>query len=307
MLTERIRRRSLLQPLFFALFLLFAAGCSEASIVEPGPADTGDTTTTSAPDADQDDDEDGGEDDGDVETAEDEPTTTDDPTDDSSVDDSASGEQSSGDPDELATPNVTATTVVIDESSENAAAFTELAASGLVLSLDEQSCTDTAAAEAETQGADPIDAVVSAVQSCASAQAVDDFAAGLIEAGGGPLPATEAACVSSELQATEEYRPFWRALLDEEPFDFLLAETEVQNRYLDLFSECVSVGRAVSQQAGVSLSAPTQGCIDDLYNDREFVRVTILADLSGDLDERARIDSQIAGCFTSQELAALEG
>lgn len=299
MLTEHIGRCHRLRPLLFALVVLFAAGCSETSIVEPGPADTGDTTTTTSPDADPDDEEANG----DVETVEDAPSTTADASDDNSE----PGEQTSDTPEEVETPSATATTVVIDQTSENASAFTELAASGLVLTLDEQSCADTAAAEATDQGSDPVDAIVTAVQSCASARVIDDFASGLIEAGGGPLPPTEAACVSSQLQATEEFRPFWRALLDEEPFDFLLAETEVQNRYLDLFSECVSVGRAVAQQARVALSAPTQGCIDDLYNDREFVRVTILADLSGDVEERARIDGQIAGCFTSQELAALEG
>ncbi len=283
------------------LIALIATACSESSIVEPGPGNVADDTTTTTEAQDVSDDDDGGDgDDGEVETAEESPSTT--------VD--ADGEQSSDAPEDVASSGAgdsTATTVVIDETSENAEAFTELAASGLVLTLDEQGCADSAALDAANSGADPVDAVVEAVQSCASPAAIDDFASGLIEAGGAPLPATEAACVSSQLQATEEYRPFWRALLDDEPFDFLLSETEVQNRYLDLFSECVSVGRAVADQANISLSAPTQGCIDTLYNDREFVRVTILADLSGDPEERARIDSQIAGCFTSAELALVQG
>ena len=280
------------------LCLLLLAACGNESIVEPGPGDTADETTTTT--ESESSDVDTADDDGEVETAEDAPTTT------AGTD---ADEQSSAAPETIDSVDqtTTATTVVIDETSENAAAFTELAESGLVLTLEEQSCADDAAAEADDGGADPVDAVVEAVQSCASPAAIDDFASVLIEAGGGPLPATEAACVSSQLQATEEYRPFWRALLDEEPFDFLLAETEVQNRYLDLYSECVSVGRAVSQQAGLTLSAPTQGCIDGLYDDREFVRVTILADLSGDPDERARIDSQIASCFNSDELAQLQG
>lgn len=274
------------------LFALLLAACSETSIVEPGPGDAGDTTTTTEEPEEQ------PQDGGDVETAEDAPATT------AAVD---TEEQASDAPETIAAPEQTAPTIAIDQSSENAAAYTELAESGLVLTLEEQSCADSTATQAADGGADPVDAVVEAVQTCASPAAIDDFASGLIEAGGGPLPPTEAACVSSQLQATEEYRPFWRALLDEEPFDFLLAETEVQNRYLDLYSECVSVGRAVSQQAGLTLSAPTQGCIDDLYNDREFVRVTILADLNGDPEERARIDNQIAGCFTNDELSALQG
>ena len=299
MLKSCLRSFGLRSRTAIVLIALIATACSESSIVEPGPGNAAGDTTTTTEAQDVSDDDDGG--DGDVETADESPSTT---------VDSDGGEQSSDAPEDVASSaatDSTATTVVIDETSENAEAFTELAASGLVLTLDEQGCADGAALDAANGGADPVDAVVEAVQSCASPAAIDDFASGLIEAGGAPLPATEAACVSSQLQATEEYRPFWRALLDDEPFDFLLSETEVQNRYLDLFSECVSVGRAVADQANITLSAPTQGCIDTLYNDREFVRVTILADLSGDPEERARIDSQIAGCFTSAELALVQG
>lgn len=278
------------------VFALILVGCSEASIVEPGPGEDAADTTTTEPEPDAGTDLEVGGDDDDVEGSEPAPSTT----------DGGGGEGATNSP--LQTGDdvgATATTVVIDQTSQNASAFTELAASGLVLSLDEQSCADDAAQGASLEGADPVDAIVVAIQSCASPAAIDDFASRLIEAGGGPLPAAEAACVSSQLQATEEFRPFWRALLDEESFDFLLADTEVQNRYLDLYSECVSVGRAVQQQASVSLSPTTRGCIDGLYNDREFVRVTILADLSGDVEERARIDGQIVTCFTSEELAAL--
>ena len=131
------------------------------------------------------------------------------------------------------------------------------------------------------------------MQSCAAPVAIDDFAAELIVAGGAGLPPDEAACVSSRLQSGDEYQAFWAALLEEEQFDFLLSELEVQNRYLDLYSECVSVGRAVGQQASVALSAPSVGCIDELYQDREFVRVTIEADLSGNAEELERIADQI--------------
>ena len=258
MLKTCLRSFGLRSRTAIVLIALIATACSESSIVEPGPGNAADDTTTTTEAQDVSDDDDGG--DGDVETADESPSTT---------VDSDGGEQSSDAPEDVASSaatDSTATTVVIDETSENAEAFTELAASGLVLTLDEQGCADGAALDAANGGADPVDAVVEAVQSCASPAAIDDFAWGLIEAGGAPLPATEAACVSSQLQATEEYRPFWRALLDDEPFDFLLSETEVQNRYLDLFSECVSVGRAVADQANITLSAPTQGCIDTLYN-----------------------------------------
>ena len=278
------------------LLAIVLAACSETSVVEPGPG-TDDQTTTTEPTeletAGQDDDEE----DDDIVTADDSPTTTADVAGDSGDADD-DGELTSD-----AASTAPATTVVIDESSENAGAFTELAGSGLVLTLDEQSCADDAAESASADGADSLDAIVAAVQTCASPQAIDEFASGLIEAGGAPLPPTESACVSFQLQETEEFRPFWRALLDDDPFDFLLADNEVQNRYLDLYAECVSVGRAVAEQAAVELSGPTRDCIDDIYNDREFVRVTIEADLSGDPEERARIDSQIASCLTSEELA----
>lgn len=266
---------------------LVVAGCGEGeSIVEPGPGEAESTTSTSTPTDDSDDVVTDGDD---AETASSTTTTA-------VGNDEATGEGGS---------ETSPTTVVIDENSVNAAAYTELAASGLVLTLEEQSCADASAAEAIAGGGDDLDSVIDAVQECASPKAVDDFASQLIVAGGLRLPPTEAACVSSRLQATDEYRPFWAALLDEEPFDFLLADRDVQNRYLDLYAECVSVGRAVAAQANVDLSAPTKGCIDDLYRDREFVRVTIEADLSGDEDERARIDGQIASCLTNDERSAL--
>jgi len=288
----RISKFLTLRRIVVVFFALLLAGCGEDSIVEPGPGEFADDTTTTTEASNANDDN------GEVETGEEAPSTT---------IDADANDQTSGAPEAAESAEPTATTVVIDESSENAEAFTELAASGLVLDLDEQSCADDATAVAIDDGADGVDAVVIGVQSCASPAAIDTFAAGLLEAGGGPLPPTEAACVSSQLQATEQYRPFWSALLDEEPFDFLLAETEVQNRYLDLYSECVSVGRAVADQANLELSVPTRGCIDDLYNDREFVRVTIEADLSGDAQERARVDSQIAQCLSTEELSALGG
>ncbi len=276
-----------------AAFVMLLSSCgSTSSIVEPGPGDVEDSTTTTT----REDPAEDTTDDGDVVTAETTSSTIA-PVSTDGADDTDSG---LGDA-------TTATTVVIDEDSENAAAYTELAASGLVLTLDEQSCADTTAATALDDGANAVDAIAIAVQDCASPKAMDDFASVLIQAGGVGLPPTEAACVSSKLQATEEYRPFWAALLDEEPFDFLLADLDVQNRYLDLYAECVSVGRAVAEQANIVLSAPTRGCIDALYEDREFVRVTIEADLSGDVDERERIDGQLAGCLTADERDALTG
>ncbi len=269
-------------PMLFGALLLAACGDGK-SIVAPGPGDPDDSTTTNPVDETVDD--------------ADEVVTGGDEDD---IEDVATTEPPRND-DDSSTPS----TVVIDENSENAAAYTELAASGLVLSLDEQACADNAAESAVDSGSTSVDAVIEAVQECASPRAIDDFASSLILAGGNPLPPTESACVSSRLQSTEEYRPFWVALLDEEPFDFLLSDLEVQNRYLDLYTECVSVGRAVGEQANLELSPPTVGCIDDLYNDREFVRVTIEADLSGDLDDRDRIDSQIASCLSSEERAAL--
>ena len=271
------------------LMMLSACGQGE-SIVEPGPGDTEETTTTSStvPEDDDEDDADGEVvTDGNIETTS---TTV------------APAGDGTGDAD--ATPT---STFIINEDSENAAVYTELAVSGLVLTLDEQTCADETAVTAVDAGEEEIDAVIGAVQDCASPKAVDDFASGLILAGGRALPPTEAACVSSKLRSAEDYRPFWIALLEEEPFDFLLADLEVQNRYLDLYTECVSVGRAVAQQANAALSPPTMGCIDALYTDREFVRITIEADLSGDPDERERIDSQIAGCLTADERDALAG
>lgn len=274
--------------LLLAASAIVLAACGEGeSIVEPGPGDPEETTTTTTAD----DDTDGESDDvvTDDEVAEQSTTTT------TVANDGGGGEE-----------NVSTTTVLIDENSENAAAYVELAASGLVLTLEEQACADETAAAGIAAEGDPVDSVIEAVQVCASPKALDDFASRLITAGGLPLPPTEAACVASRLGSTDDYRPFWVALLDEEPFDFLLADLEVQNRYLDLYAECVSVGRAVGAQANIELSPPTMGCVDDLYRDREFVRITIEADLSGDEDERARIDRQIASCLTSDERAALD-
>lgn len=279
----RMRR---LFPILATLVLVAASCGSGKSIVEPGPGDPKESTTTTDPGGNAPNE---GDSDDLVTTGEENETTSSSTT----LLGSDNGE------------GPTATTVVIDENSENAGAYTELAASGLVLSLDEQSCADDAAAQSVEEGLDLVDAVIGAVQDCASPRAIDDFAAGLILAGGQPLPASESACVSSLLQSADDYRPFWVALLDEEPFDFLLANRDVQNRYLDLYAECVSVGRAVSQQANIEFSPPTMGCIDDLYRDREFVRVTIEADLSGDEDERKRIDGQIASCLSNDERDAL--
>lgn len=272
-----------------ALVVLFLAGCSESpSIVEPGPGDPEDSTTTSTQVEEDDSDS------GDVVTG----------GDDQNIESSTSTQATEGT--EPSGGGAPATTVVIDQNSENAAAYTELAASGLVLSLDEQACADGSTEAAVAEGVDEVDAVIAAVQECASPRTIDDFAAGLILAGGRPLPPTESACVSSRLQSTDEYRPFWVALLEEQPFDFLLSDLEVQNRYLDLYAECVSIGRAVGEQANIELSPPSVGCIDDLYRDREFVRITIEADLSGNVDDRERIDGQIATCLTDAERQALD-
>ncbi len=285
---------SRLLAIFTVLGLLFASCGRGESIVEPGPAQDDTTTTTTTTEAPEDTEDDAGESD-EVVTGESEdiPETTTSvvPTDGAGAD--GAGTESPG------------TTFIVNEDSENAAVYTELAVSGLVLTVDEQTCADTTAEGSVDEGTEPIDAVIGAVQECASPKAIDDFASNLILAGGLPLPATESACVSSKLQSAEEYRPFWIALLEEEPFDFLLADRTVQNRYLDLYADCVSVGRAVSQQANVEFSPPTLGCINDLYNDREFVRITIEADLSGNEDDLARIDSQLAGCLTSDEREAL--
>ena len=191
------------------------------------------------------------------------------------------------------------------EGTENAEAYVELAASGLVLTVDEQSCADRTVRDLIATGSDRLDAVITAVQDCAAARAVDDFASNLLSAGGQPLPPDEAACVAARLRTDDTYRPFWAALFAEEPFDFLVAPTDAQDRYLDLYSECVSVGRALSEQIGGVLSPPTIGCVDDLYQDREFVRMTIEADLTADADDLARVNSQIATCLSSAERSAL--
>ncbi len=291
-----MRSSSRLLVALLALALIAAACGQGESIVEPGPDDDSETTTTTTTEAPEPEDE-PEPDDGDVVTdgdVTDETTTTVAPdAGDGTEDATGAGTESPG------------TTFVVNEDSENAAVYTELAVSGLVLTLDEQTCADTTASDAVDEGTDAVDAVIGAVQDCASPKAIDDFASNLIVAGGLPLPPTEAACVSSKLQSAEEYRPFWVALLEEEPFDFLLADRTVQNRYLDLYADCVSVGRAVAEQANVALSTPTRGCIDALYTDREFVRLTIEADLSGNADDLARIDSQLAGCLTTDERDAL--
>ena len=265
------------RPLLLAAVLVLVPACGRgATEIEPAPGRPDETTTTTAsPDPTEADD---------VETAESvvKTSTTTPPT-----------------------ATASTTTVLIDENSENAAAYTELAASGLVLTLDEQGCADGSVREQIEAGVARVDAVITAVQSCASPRAVDDFAAGLISAGGSPLPPTEAACVASRLRSGDEYRPFWVALFAEDPFDFLVAPADAQDRYLDLYSECVSVGRALSEQIGGALSAPTIACIDDLYQDREFVRTTIEADLSADDDEIARVNRQIGTCLTGAERDAL--
>ena len=277
-----------LAAVLFAGLFLFACGQGD-SLVQPGPGDTDATsaTTTEAPDGADDSDGDELVTDGDGTVP---PAVEDDAT------NSDDGAQPDPDPVE---------TFVVDEDSENAAAFTELAVSGLVLSLDEQACADEAAGTALAAGTGELEAVIGAVQDCASPRAIDNFSSELIVAGGATLPPTEAACVSSRLQSGDEFVPFWAALLEEEPFDFLLADLEVQNRYLDLFAECVSVGRAVSEQAGTSLSAPTIACIDDLYQDREFVRITIEADLSGNAEDQDRINLQLQSCLSNDERSAL--
>jgi hypothetical protein len=275
--------RALLSILF--ALILVACGRGE-STVDPGPELTDEATTTSttvAPDPDDEEDVDDDQD-GDVVT-DDSVSTTAAPDPDATTD--AEG--------------TTATTIVVNPDSENAEAYLELGASGLVLSLDEQDCADAAVTEAIDTGVARLPALVDGVKSCASPAAVDAFASGLLSAGGSDLPANEAACVASTLRGDDAYLPFWSALFDEEPFDFLAADTEVQNLYLDLFSGCVSVGRALSNQIAGELSVPSIDCIDRLYADREFVRVTIEADLSGDPEEIARINQQIRTCLTGDE------
>lgn len=290
----------------YLLMMIVAAACTGPdSVVEPGPGEdetttTTQTSTTVSPTEDDSEDSEETEDDNDpveVETADadaDAATTT------TTAPVAASSEGQAEEAAE-ARPDV----FVLDENSENAAVFTELADSGLLLTIDEQACADAAASSAIDDGSSELNAIIDAVRSCAAPVAIDDFASELITAGGAGLPPDEAACVSSRLQSGDEYQAFWAALLEEEQFDFLLSELEVQNRYLDLYSECVSVGRAVSQQAAVTLSAPSVGCIDDLYQDREFVRVTIEADLSGNAEELERIADQITTCLTAEEQALL--
>ncbi|MGI9607126.1 MAG: hypothetical protein ACR2P0_13395 [Acidimicrobiales bacterium] len=259
---------------------LVAAACSGSETdVGPGPGRPDDGTSTSeSPDPDDSDD---------VATADSVSTTSSPGTTNTTIAGSGTG--------------VPSTTFVVDENSDNARAFTELAASGLVLTLEEQACTDDAVESAIDDGVDRLDAVIGGVTDCASARAVDDFASVLLSAGGASLPPTEAACVASHLRTGDDYRPFWQALFDEEAFDFLGVDDEVQTLYLDLFADCVSVGRALADQLAEGLSPPTVGCIDALYQDREFVRITIEADLSGDPAEQARINSQIAGCLSGAE------
>jgi len=268
--------------------LMSACGADQVN-TDPGPQQPDETTTTTTADADGDDSD----------------VVTDDSTSSTSTtivvvdgDGDATGD---GDGDD----DGPTTTFIVDESSLNANAYIELADAGLVLDIDAQGCADVSVDNGVAAGLDRTDALIGAVKECATAAAVDDFASELLSAGGGPLPPTEAACVASTLRRDDSYRPFWVALLDVEPFDFLAVDVEVQDRYLDLFADCVSVGRALSEQLDAGLSAPTVGCIDELYTDREFVRTSIEADLSGDPNELARVNSQIAGCLTTAERTSL--
>ncbi len=276
-----VRRATVL----FTLVLLCAACGRGESTVDPGPELTDDpsTTTSSVPDAEETDADDA--EDGELETDDTATTTVAPDTDAATTTDETA----------------TATTIVVNPDSENADVYTELGATGLVLTLDEQECADDAVTDAIDGGAERLPALVDGVKSCASPAAVDAFASGLLSAGGADLPAGEAACVASTLRGDDAYLPFWAALFDEDPFDFLAVDVDVQNLYLDLFSGCVSVGRALSGQIAGELSVPSIDCIDSLYADREFVRVTIEADLSGDPDEIARINQQIRTCLTSDE------
>lgn len=259
-----------------AMLMLGGCGQGESSVdPSPGRPEDSSTTTSTVEDLDGDGDE--------VQTAEPAPTT------------------------EVVTDSgvATSTTVVINQSSANAVEYTELAASGLVLTLEEQDCADSAVDEALDGGIGRLEAIITAVQTCASPKAVDDFAAVLLSAGGERLPATEAACVAGQLRLGDDYRPFWSALFAEQPFDFLAADSDVQNQYLDLFARCVSVGRALSEQTETDLSPATIGCVDDLYADREFVRSTIEADLSANIEDVRRVNDQIGACLTQAERFAL--
>ena len=285
----------------FLLLVVVAIGCTGPdSVVEPGPADDEPTTTTAntttvVEDVETSDIEEPDETTN-IETAppDTSPETT--TTVAANTEQQAANESASREPG-AERPEV----FEVVENSENAAVFVELADSGLVLTIEEQSCADDTAGSAVDDGSTELDAIIDAVRTCAAPVAIDNFASDLIIAGGAGLPADEAACVSSRLQSGDEYRTFWAALLEEEQFDFLLSDLEVQNRYLDLYAECVSVGRAVGDQAAVTLSAPTVGCIDDLYQDREFVRVTIEADLSGNAEDQERVSNQIATCLNADE------
>lgn len=285
-------------PMLFAVAMLLSSCGQPDSIVEPGPSDT--DTATTVPEEDSSDEDESNSD----EVVTDAATTTT-PADTETVEAEVDGDVGGGAGSVVEGAVDAEPAFVVDESSENAAVFTELGVSGLVLSLDEQACADEAAVTAVDEGSSELNAIIAAVQACATPAAIDDFSAELIIAGGAPLPPTEAACVSSRLQSGEAYQPFWAALLETEPFDFLVADTEVQNRFLDLYTECVSIGRALGQQVGVTLSEPTVGCVDGLYEDREFVRVTIEADLSGNVEDQARVNDQIAGCLTSEERSDL--
>lgn len=298
-------RRSWARSLAFGVALALAiAGCGQGEqTVDPGPEETDASTTSTST------------------------TVAEEPDEQANDDDSDDDDRDSEESEVVTDGDVTTTTVVVDapigtgdgvaddaadefivsEDTENAAVFIELADSGLVLTVDEQTCVDDTSTGAIAEGAAELDGVIEAVRSCASPAAMDDFASTLIVAGGQALPPTEAACVASLLRDGEGYRPFWSTLLEAEQFDFLLAETDVQNQYLDLYSDCVSVGRAVAEQTNSDLSTPTVGCIDELYADREFVRITIEADLSGNVEDLARIDSQLSGCMTAEEQELIYG
>ncbi len=287
-----------------AVTLALGACSDEPSIVEPGPGPEDSTTTTVDELVTSDSADDG-----------DESADSDDIVDDSQaesvVDGSDDAGDGNGDSDEDGTstlagtgpPSDDGTRVIIEPDSPNAATWQALSDSGLTFDQVEQECADDEFDADENEDRDV--ALLSAIRACAEPATLDDFAAELLPAGGTALPPSEASCVSTALRTDETTSGFWLVLLGEEQFDFLAADRDVQNSYLSLYSSCVSVGRALSDQFGGVLSAPTIGCIDALYADTEFVRTTIEADLSGDPDDVARVDSQIAGCLTSDERATL--
>lgn len=290
-----------------ALAVVLAACGQGVSTVDPGPGDTdGSSTTTSTTSTSTPEEQDGDDDGGDELVTDGNPDSVTTTTNVALPIGPGDGVGDGG-ADGIVDGDATSENFVLADDTENGAVYVELAESGLVLTVEEQECADTSATSAVDAGSDPLDGVIGAVQECATPRALDDFASTLIIAGGQPLPPTEAACVGSKLRDGETYRPFWASLLEQEPFDFLLADTDVQNRYLDLFADCVSVGRAVSEQTNAPLSIATMGCIDALYADREFVRITIEADLSGNVEDLARIDSQLSGCLTPDEQALLTG